>query len=1318
MGNAFFLVSLHRNCKFVLFQMNRLILNPMGLLLVCCLSLLWPCGVKAQEWNEQLYREIERSIVAPTFPDRDFDIRKYGAKTTASARQNQKALNKAIERCSKAGGGRVVVPSGVWQTGALRLLSGVNLVLEEGAVLQFAFQPELYPLVRTHWEGLDIMNYSPCIYAYQARDIAITGSGTIDGGGTKETWWPWCGAAKYGYVEGQTPQAQNMPYAGDVRTFDVRDAGGQRLSNRNMLLWMADHGVVQEARRFGPGCGMRPQLVNFYECENILMEGVTLLRSPFWVIHPTLSRNITIRGCKIINNGPNGDGCDPESCENVLIERCIFHTGDDCIAIKSGRNADGRRTARPSRNIIVRGCTMEDGHGGVVIGSEISGGVENVFAEDCKMDSPNLDRVLRIKTNTCRGGVTRGIYMRNVEVGECREAVMRINLQYEPKEMSQRGFVPTVRDVYMENVTSRKSRYGVLINGLDSACNIYNVRLKDCRFEGVTDQPVRRTGLSRDVRFEQVVINGQEVTDQGLPVGPQIQWEEAGRLAQWLVSSEMERTPEPYYLDFTDPGKRPEGKWSYVMGIELEAMLDVYLATGDKKILDYIRRYAEKMIADDGSITGYKMEDYNLDNVRTGRFIRRMNQLFPTLQTEGTRKAVGTIRQQLEKQPRTKEGVWWHKQIYHDQVWLDGIFMGLPFYTLTARDLDQPRQAKRYYDDAVEQIRKTYSRTYDPGTGLWKHAWDEAHSMFWANPETGQSRHTWARALGWFSMAMVEVLDVLPQDYAPRAEVERMFRQVMQAVVKYQDAASGVWYDVMDVKDERNYLESTASSMFAYCLLKGARMGYLDEACRQAGVKAYQGIVKEFLRKDKDGKLSLTRCCQVSGLGPEKSPNRDGSFEYYMSEPIRDNDAKGVGPFIWASLEMDMIQRGEVVEQRLYDFVVPRDGSFREAIEAANARTDTTQRFRIFVMRGEYKIPTKGTTIGGDNQEYGDPRTRLSSPKVSLIGEERDATVLVNTTPPTTWDNGFGPACPLEGIGNGDVLILEKPCVRTYLQDITLRNGMDDRTGRNIVLHDRGDLTICNNVRLWAYQDTYVSNNQHGRYYFRGGVLRGRTDYICGKGDVYFDRVTFQQCGTAGYICAPSVPRKFGYVMQQCYIQQETPDVTYYLGRPWGSATPTASWISTHVDCSPITKDKKGFNAWADMGSKGWPARFAEYNTYLTTGEVLDLTGRRSSWTDNDGNKHPNNPVLTAEEAAALTLENVMGGWDPTADAALVASPGKVIRTCNRLTWDVSPRALLYAICRNGKVVDFTISNSYVIKKEQKGDEWTVRAANQMGGLD
>ena len=841
------------------------------------LLILWtmilPMALIASGWDTD-YARIEKSIRKVTFPDKEFVITKYGAKPDAKAAKNQAAINKAIDACSKAGGGRVIVPEGTWETGAIRLKSHVNLVVEKGATLLFAFDTSLYPTVLTRWEGLDVWNYSPCIYAYEETDVAITGAGTIDGNGSRETWWPMCGHSMFGWNE------------------SIKES--QRES-RPELLKMAENGVDVNERQFGQGRGLRPQLINLYKCEGVLIEGVTLLRSPFWVIHPLLSNDITVRGVKIWNEGPNGDGCDPESCDRVLIEDCIFHTGDDCIAIKSGRNVDGRKWDIPSQNIIVRNCEMQDGHGGVVIGSEISGGCRNVYVENCKMDSPNLDRVLRIKSNSCRGGVIENIYMRKVEVGECREAVMRINLNYDPKEVCCRGFNPTVRNVYMEQVTSQKSKHGILLNGLEDADNIYDIHVKDCQFNGVRDKGLVRTGLSHDLYLDNVMVNGSLL----LTENPYKNYSE------WLTYSEMARVEHPYLLDFS---KKP--KWSYVMGIEMEGMLDTYLRYKDERILNYLREYPEKMIDEKGNVTGYKYEDFNLDNVRTARFILRMQNMEPQ---KKNLKALKTIFKQLEKQPRTQEGVWWHKAIYANQVWLDGIFMGLPYYTMAAPQL-KGKKAKKFYDDAVDQITKTDFRTYDEKTGLWKHAWDETHTAFWANKDTGLSQHTWGRALGWYVMAMIEVLDALPQDYARRGEVVALLQKAMKAVVKYQDKESGVWYDVLDVNDPRNYLESTCSSMFAYVLLKGHRLGYLDESYKQAGIKAYEGIVKRFIRVNADKTISLTDCCEVSGLGPAPGPyvtkpnfKRDGSFEYYMSEPIRDNDAKGVGPFIWASLEMEMM---------------------------------------------------------------------------------------------------------------------------------------------------------------------------------------------------------------------------------------------------------------------------------------------------------------------------------------------------------------------------------------------------------------------------
>lgn len=453
------------------------------------LCLLFPLTMLASAWDTE-YKRIEQNIKAPEFANRTFVITKYGASTKANAAKNQKAINKAINACNKAGGGRVVVPAGKWNTGAITLKSNVNLVIEKGAELIFAFDRNLYPLVYTRWEGLDIMNYQPCIYAIDCENIGLTGEGIINGNGSNERWWYMKGNKHHGYHEGVDEWQ-----------------GTASVGTRAELLKMCDNNVPAEKRIFGKGKGLRPQLVNFVRCNNILIEGVEMLNSPFWVMHPLLCKNVTVRNVTVFNEGPNGDGCDPESCENVLIEGCTFHTGDDCIALKSGRNGDGLRANIPCKNVIIRNCKMADGHGGVVIGSEISGGCDNIFAENCVMDSPNLDRVLRIKTNTCRGGINQNIYMRNIKVGQCKEAVMRINLVYEPNEIAERGHIPTVRNVYMENVTCDKSKHAVLINGLEESSQIYNININNCTFNGLGSTPIKISGLSHDVNFKDTNIS-------------------------------------------------------------------------------------------------------------------------------------------------------------------------------------------------------------------------------------------------------------------------------------------------------------------------------------------------------------------------------------------------------------------------------------------------------------------------------------------------------------------------------------------------------------------------------------------------------------------------------------------------------------------------------------------------------------------------------------------------------------------------------------------------------------------------------------------
>jgi polygalacturonase len=401
-------------------------------------------------------------IAPPVFPDRVFPVTQFGA-VGDGARDCTAAFRGAIAACAREGGGRVLVPDGRFLTGAIHLRSGVNLHLSDGATLVFSRKPDDYlPVVFTRWEGVELMNYSAFIYAFGQRNIAITGKGTLDGQATDEHWWPWKGSRTL------PPEATQA-------------------AARARLIEMGARGVPVARRVFGAGSFLRPNFIQPYRCQNVLIDGVRIVNSPMWEIHPVLCRNVTVRNVEINSHGPNNDGCDPESCSDVLIDGCTFDTGDDCIALKSGRNEDGRRLAVPIENVVVRNCTMKDGHGGVVIGSEASGGARNIFAERCRMDSPNLDRALRIKTNSVRGGFVEHVYMRDVTVGQVAEAVVTINLFYEEGDTGK--FPPAVREIDVRNVTSGRSQHGLLLRGYPHT-PIRDVRVTDCTFDNVAKDDV------------------------------------------------------------------------------------------------------------------------------------------------------------------------------------------------------------------------------------------------------------------------------------------------------------------------------------------------------------------------------------------------------------------------------------------------------------------------------------------------------------------------------------------------------------------------------------------------------------------------------------------------------------------------------------------------------------------------------------------------------------------------------------------------------------------------------------------------------------
>lgn len=429
-------------------------------------------------------KEVEKRIETTEFPDRDFNIvTDYKAQTDKDISEE---LRRAISDCHRAGGGRVVIPAGTYYTKAIHLLSNVNLHIEEGAILRFSTTATDYaPQVPTRWEGIDCMGMSPLIYAYRQDNIAVTGEGILDGQASWENWWKL-----------------------RARTSAEDKAIGKFMGKEKLHDFEKNITSIAD-RIFTEHDELRPQFIQFYQCDRILVEGVTLNNAPFWLLHPLMSKNIIVRNVIFDSHGPNNDGCDPESCENVLIENCIFNTGDDCIAIKSGRNNDGRAWNLPSRNIIVRNCQMKDGHAGVAIGSEISGSCYNVWMEDCQIGSPEMDRPFRIKSNAIRGGVVSGFYIRNINISECKQAVLKLELKYE--KVTEGPYYPLFENILLENITCQKSRYGIWIDGLEDHICVRNVALKNCKLDGITDEKTNSIVGAEGVFFQNSLFNGKEL---------------------------------------------------------------------------------------------------------------------------------------------------------------------------------------------------------------------------------------------------------------------------------------------------------------------------------------------------------------------------------------------------------------------------------------------------------------------------------------------------------------------------------------------------------------------------------------------------------------------------------------------------------------------------------------------------------------------------------------------------------------------------------------------------------------------------------------
>ncbi|MEQ7127761.1 glycoside hydrolase family 28 protein [Actinopolymorpha sp. B11F2] len=430
----------------------------------------------SEAWSQA--DEIRARVRPPTFPELDVDVTAFGADLTGREKSTD-AFRLAIAAAHTAGGGRVVVPAGTYLTGAIHLRSNVNLHLEESSVVSFSTdKADFLPVVKTRFEGVELYNYSPFNYAYQAENIAVTGSGVLDGQAAADNWWDWK----------RTP----APGGGVLETAD-----------RNALLRMGEEGVPVAERVFGAGHFLRPNFVQFYESRNILLQGVTLNNSPMWLVHPVRSENVTVDGVTLESLGPNNDGVNPESSRDVVIKNTRFNTGDDCIAIKSGRNAEGRRIGIPSENILIEDNLMQAGHGAVVAGSEMSGGVRNVFAQNNVMNSPDLDRVVRVKTNSLRGGVVENIYVRDNDVPQQRGQVVWVDFFYEEGDAGD--FTPVVRNIYVEDLHSSGGTHALYLRGY-ARSPVTNITISDSSFDGVATPMLLQN--VQGLRLSGVTING------------------------------------------------------------------------------------------------------------------------------------------------------------------------------------------------------------------------------------------------------------------------------------------------------------------------------------------------------------------------------------------------------------------------------------------------------------------------------------------------------------------------------------------------------------------------------------------------------------------------------------------------------------------------------------------------------------------------------------------------------------------------------------------------------------------------------------------
>ncbi len=821
------------------------------------------------------------------------------------------SINGAIDYMSKKGGGVVVISKGQWYSGPIVLKSNVNLHLDKGALLIFTSDFSQYPLVVSSFEGVDAARCQSPISAENQTNIAITGEGVIDGNGM---YWRPLKKEKLSEAEWKRHlQVYGGALTDDKKTWYPSKAAADASKGK-------DIGKLVDGKKLADFENikdfLRPNMLRISGCNKVLIDGVTFENSPAWTTHFLMSKDITIKGMRVKNPwwGTNTDAIDLESCSNAILEDCVFDTGDDGITIKSGRDEDGRKRGMPTENIIVKNCTVYHSHGGFVIGSEMSGGAKNIYISDCNFIGSDIG--LRFKTVRGRGGVVENIFAHNINMKDIVGEAILFDMYYaavDPiitngedaakvvvEKFPVTEATPQFQHFYFDNIFCDGASKAVFVRGLPEM-HIKDVNLDKLFIksrEGIQIEEATGVNINTSTILTSNpgpilnVVNSEKISIDTIAIKRLNA--SSTPLVEKFAATAMQIWPDSFAV-------KPGGKarWSYDQGVILRGIESLWNATGDVNYFKYLQHSMDYYVNDAGNIYDYKPDDFNLDHLNNGKILLT---LYQVTGKEKYKKAINQLHDQIKSQPRNSLGGFWHKKIYPNQMWLDGLYMGAAFYAQYASVFHDTAA----FNDITKQFVLAEKYTRDATTGLLYHAWDESKQQQWANTNTGMSPHVWARAMGWYGMALVDALDYYPSQDAGRATLIQILQRWAKAIAQVQDSKDGLWFDILDAPaDARNYKEASASSMFTRVLLKAVRQGYIGNEYLSNAKKGYDGIVSNFIVNE-NGQLNLNGTVSVSGLGG--NPYRDGSLDYYFKEPVVVNDPKGMGAFLQCAVEAEFTQ--------------------------------------------------------------------------------------------------------------------------------------------------------------------------------------------------------------------------------------------------------------------------------------------------------------------------------------------------------------------------------------------------------------------------